>query len=148
MNTKNMLPVSILCPKTNQSAYAITFLLITTFASTFRSVFHIIYIDGGAESVAGLDISNHPNRSNIIALLGHLGISQLIIAVINWFILTKYQEFILYAILIQSIECSMHIIFGVFYKPFIKINNSIPIGAYLNALVALIGFIIFFYQIK
>jgi hypothetical protein len=66
------------------------FLVFIAFVSTIRSLIHIFPPDGGAASIAGIDV-NVQGGSNIIAIFGQWGASQLLLALVFWIVIVRYR---------------------------------------------------------
>jgi hypothetical protein len=67
------------------------FLVLIAIASTVRSLIHMLYADGGAGVIAGIDVSVD-GGTNIIAMFGQWGASQLILAVVYWLVIWRYRS--------------------------------------------------------
>jgi hypothetical protein len=67
------------------------FLTLIAVASTVRSLIHIFYPDGGASVIAGIDTAV-TGGSNIIAIFGQWGASQLLLALIYWLVILRYRS--------------------------------------------------------
>jgi hypothetical protein len=74
-------------------AAATWFLAIYTLVATVRSFIHVLAPDGGAQSIAGLDVGV-AGGSNIVALFGQWGLEQLLVALVGWAVLLRYRVFI------------------------------------------------------
>lgn len=59
-------------------------------AITVRSLIHLLAPDGGAHSIATVDISV-AGGSNIVALFGQWGAIQLLLAALLWVLLVRYR---------------------------------------------------------
>lgn len=57
---------------------------------TVRSLIHMLLPDGGAHSIATIDIAV-AGGSNIVALFGQWGASQLLLALLLWVLLLRYR---------------------------------------------------------
>jgi len=65
---------------------AVTWLVVIT----VRSLIHMLLPDGGAQSIATIDVAV-PGGSNIVALFGQWGASQLLLALLLWALLLRYR---------------------------------------------------------
>ena len=74
-------------------ALAAWFLAVYTLVATTRSLFHILAPDGGAGSIAHIDVSV-PGGQNIVALFGQWGLEQLLLVAISWVVLLRYRVFV------------------------------------------------------
>lgn len=68
-------------------AAATWFLAAYTLVATVRSLIHVFAPDGGAQSIAGLDVGV-AGGPNIVALFGQWGLEQLLVAVVGWLVLS------------------------------------------------------------
>jgi hypothetical protein len=66
------------------------FLVLVAVVSTVRSLIHILAPDGGANAIAGIDVSVR-GGSNIIAIFGQWGAVQLILALLYWLAIVRYR---------------------------------------------------------
>ena len=67
----------------------VCFLLILV-VHTIRSFLHMLLPDGGASSIAGIDTSGN-NGTNLIAIFGQWGTTQLVLVILYW-ILYIYND--------------------------------------------------------
>jgi ribosomal protein S18 acetylase RimI-like enzyme len=70
---------------------------------TGRSLVHLLAEDGGATSIATIDTSVE-GGSNIIALFGQWGASQLLLALLLWVLLLRYRGLTPLVILVLALE--------------------------------------------
>lgn len=73
------------------SPLAFYFLILIAVVSTVRSLIHILALDGGAHSIAGLAI-DLPGGANIVAIFAQWGASQLILALFLWLAILRYRS--------------------------------------------------------
>ena len=66
------------------------FLILVTIISTVRSLIHILALDGGAHSIAGMDV-NVDGGKNLIAIFAQWGAIQLLLALLDWLVILRYQ---------------------------------------------------------
>ena len=99
---------------------------------TVRSVLHLFLPDGGAQSIATIDISG-ASEANIIALFGQWGASQLLLAALLWLLILRYAGFIPLALLVLAIEPFARGLAG-HLKPIVTVG--IAPGAALNWVAA------------
>ena len=99
---------------------------------TVRSLLHLLLPDGGAQSIATIDISG-ASGVNIIAIFGQWGASQLLLAGLLWLLIVRYPGFISLALLILAIEPFARGLAG-HLKPVVTV--AIAPGAALNWVVA------------
>jgi hypothetical protein len=67
------------------------FLILVAVTSTVRSLVHMFFADGGAGVIAGIDVGV-AGGTNIIAMFGQWGASQLILALIYWLVILRYRS--------------------------------------------------------
>ena len=99
---------------------------------TVRSLLHLLLPDGGAQSIATIDVSG-ASGVNIIAIFGQWGASQLLLAGLLWLLIVRYPGFISLALLILAIEPFARGLAG-HLKPVVTV--AIAPGAALNWVVA------------
>ncbi len=68
------------------------FLILYNCVTTFRSAVHMFYHDGGAQSIAGIPLSDDNSSKNIISMFAFWGSSQMIHSIITWAVVYKYPE--------------------------------------------------------
>jgi hypothetical protein len=66
------------------------FLILVAVVSTVRSLIHVFAPDGGAGSIAGIQV-NVQGGANIIALFAQWGALQLILAILYWLVILRYR---------------------------------------------------------
>lgn len=66
------------------------FLILVTLIDTGRSLIHIFAPDGGANSIASIAI-NVAGGVNLIALFAQWGAIQLLLALVYWLVILRYQ---------------------------------------------------------
>jgi hypothetical protein len=66
------------------------FLILIAIVSTVRSLIHILAPDGGAHSIAGLNLHGD-GGANVIAIFGQWGVSQLLLAFFYWLSIFRYR---------------------------------------------------------
>ena len=99
---------------------------------TVRSLLHLLLPDGGAQSIATIDISG-ASGVNIIAIFGQWGATQLLLAGSLWVLILRYPGFIPLALLVLAIEPFARGLAG-HLKPVVTV--AIAPGASLNWVVA------------
>jgi hypothetical protein len=99
---------------------------------TVRSLLHLLLPDGGAQSIATIDLSG-ASGVNIIAIFGQWGASQLLLAVLLWVLILRYPGFIPLALLVLALESFARGLAG-HLKPVVTV--AIAPGAALNWVVA------------
>ena len=102
------------------------FLVLFSVIMTARSVIHIARHDGGAATIAGVDIEVEGGR-NIVAIFAQWGLVQLLNAAIGWVVVTRYRGLIPLILLVSLLENIGRILIGR-RKP-LKVAKPPP-GAY------------------
>ncbi|CAB5002941.1 unannotated protein [freshwater metagenome] len=95
---------------------------------TGRSLVHLLSRDGGATSIATID-TDVAGGSNIIALFGQWGASQLLLAVLLWVLLLRYRGLTSLVLLVFFVEPILRSLSG-HLKPLETVGTA-P-GAALN----------------
>jgi hypothetical protein len=72
-------------------------------AITVRSCIHLFSADGGAQSIATID-THVAGGSNIVAVFGQWGATQLLLALLLWVLLLRYRGLLALVILILLVE--------------------------------------------
>jgi hypothetical protein len=103
---------------------------VLTTVATGRSLAHIFLPDGGAGSIAGMDVEVE-GGNNIIAMFGQWGFSQLLLAGLMWVIIFKQRQLVPLALLFQTLDWGGRILVGLI-KP-VEIASTHPgeIGSYI-----------------
>ena len=70
---------------------------------TVRSLIHLFAPDGGAGSIATVDITVE-GGSNVVALFGQWGAIQLLLAALLWTLLLRYRGFVPLILLVFTVE--------------------------------------------
>ena len=78
---------------------------------TARSLIHILRHDGGAASIARIDL-NVPGGQNIVAIFAQWGLEQLLLAGIAWLALLRYRGLIPLVLLINLLDAVGRIAVG------------------------------------
>lgn len=68
------------------------FLTIYNVMLTVRSLIHMFRADGGAQSIAGLELTNNQQSQNLVAIFAQWGASQFMLSVIIWLMLLLHAE--------------------------------------------------------
>ncbi len=108
---------------------------------TGRSLIHIFAPDGGAHSIAGLDV-NVDGGANIIAIFAQWGAIQLILAIFYWLAILRYRFLTPFMLSIVLLEQLFRIGTGLL-KNF-EVTDAPPgeIGSYLFLPLALLALIL------
>jgi hypothetical protein len=134
MNLSNKL--DHILPKKAENDYkgyriAYIVLLVITAVTIFRSLIHFLAPDGGAQSIATIDL-NMEGAEIIIAAFALWGSSQLLMVVVYVVVLVRYRNLISLMYILIIIEYVMRIIVGI-TKPFETAQT--PPGAILNIVI-------------
>ena len=128
----------------NKFVYYFTWLLVAF--NFFRSLEHIFNEDGGAESIAGIQLESYSSEAanNIISIFAQWGFSQLVLACILLLVVLKIREFIPLMLLIIALENILRGAVGL-YKPLIL--GDAPPGA-VSPIIGLVTLVVFFISIR
>lgn len=120
------------------------FLLFVTILSTVRSLIHIFAADGGAGSIAGIDVSV-AGGTNIIAMFAQWGVSQLLLACTFWLAILRYRFLIPAMLALVFLEQALRILSGQL-KP-VEVTTPPPgeIGSYI---LLPLSFLFFIYSLR
>ena len=91
--------------------FSLVFLIVLTTVTTLRSLAHIFLPDGGANSIAGLDVSV-AGGSNLIALFAQWGYTQLLLSVMMWGVIVFARYLVPFALLVQTLDWGGRILIG------------------------------------
>ncbi len=120
------------------SRFSLIFLVLLTSITSLRSLAHVFLPDGGANSIAGLDVSV-AGGSNLIAMFAQWGYTQLLLSVMMWGILIFARSLVPFALLVQTLDWGGRILVGQM-KP-IEVASPPPgeIGSYILLPLCLIA---------
>ncbi len=110
--------------------FSLIFLIVLTTITTLRSLAHIFLPDGGANSIAGLDVSV-AGGNNLIAMFAQWGYTQLLLSVMMWGVIIFARNLLPFALLVQTLDWGGRILIGLM-KP-IEVASAPPgeIGSYI-----------------
>ncbi|MEN9956821.1 MAG: hypothetical protein RIR46_429 [Actinomycetota bacterium] len=110
--------------------FSLIFLIVLTAITTLRSLAHIFLPDGGANSIAGLDVSV-AGGNNLIAMFAQWGYTQLLLSVMMWGVIIFARNLLPFALLVQTLDWGGRILIGLM-KP-IEVASAPPgeIGSYI-----------------
>ena len=100
-------------------------LVAMTVLATGRSLVHIFASDGGANSIAGVEVSGVAG-DNLVHLFAQWGLEQLLLATVAWVVITRYRFLVPAALLLQLADWGLRSFIGEF-KPLIA--DGTPPGA-------------------
>jgi len=117
-------------PNYQGSKFSLVFLIVLTAVTSLRSLAHVFLPDGGANSIAGLDVS-FAGGSNLIALFAQWGYTQLLLSVMMWGLIVFARSLVPFALLVQSLDWGGRILVGLM-KP-VEVASPPPgeIGSYV-----------------
>ena len=110
--------------------FSLIFLIVLTTITSLRSLAHIFLPDGGANSIAGLDVSV-AGGNNLIAMFAQWGYTQLLLSVMMWGVIIFARNLLPFALLVQTLDWGGRILIGLM-KP-IEVASAPPgeIGSYI-----------------
>lgn len=73
-------------------------------AITVRSCIHLLAPDGGAQSIATIDVTGVAGGSNIVAIFGQWGAIQLLLALLLWVLLLRWRGTVPLVLLVFTLE--------------------------------------------
>ena len=124
-----LLPVNPAISSGPALAWWITLLYLC--ASTVRSFIHMLAPDGGAHSIATMDVSG-TGGANLIAIFGQWGASQLLLALLSWVLLFHYRGLVPLMLLVFMLEPALRAFEG-YLKP--VITEGVALGVAVNWIV-------------
>ena len=113
------------------------FLALSAFASTARSLVHLLAPDGGAGSIAGINLGV-AGGANIVAVFGQWGASQLVLALLQWLVLLRYRFLVPAMLAVLVLEQLLRLLAGRL-KP-LQLDTPPP-GAYGTYVVLALGLV-------
>ena len=110
--------------------FSLIFLIALTTITTLRSLAHIFLPDGGANSIAGMDVSV-AGGNNLIAMFAQWGYTQLLLSVMMWGVIIFARNLLPFALLVQTLDWGGRILIGLM-KP-VEVESAPPgeIGSYI-----------------
>lgn len=110
--------------------FSLIFLIVLTTVTTLRSLAHIFLPDGGANTIAGLDVSV-AGGTNLIAIFAQWGYTQLLLSVMMWSVIVFARNLVPLALLVQTLDWGGRILIG-FLKP-VEVASPPPgeVGSYI-----------------
>jgi len=108
---------------------------------TVRSCIHLLAPDGGAQSIATIDVAGVAGGSNIVAVFGQWGAIQLLLALLLWVLLLRWRGTVPLVLLVFTLEPVLRGLAG-HLKPVTTMGTA-P-GAAINWLVLpVLGFFLY-----
>jgi len=116
------------------------FLILVTIIGTIRGLIHIFPSDGGAHSIAGMDV-NVDGGKNLIAIFAQWGTIQLLLALLDWLVILRYQFLVPTMLLVVVLEHVFRIAIGRLKR--LEVNTPSPgtYGSYILLPLAIIAFV-------
>ena len=71
---------------------------------TVRSCIHLLAPDGGAQSIATIDVAAMAGGSNVVAIFGQWGAIQLLLALLLWVLLLRWRGTVPLVLLVFTFE--------------------------------------------
>ena len=71
---------------------------------TVRSCIHLLAPDGGAQSIATIDVTAAAGGANIVAIFGQWGAIQLLLALLLWVLLLRWRGTVPLVLLVFTLE--------------------------------------------
>ena len=93
------------------NALAFYVFIMLTVMTTFRSLAHILLPDGGAESIATIDVDVEGGDA-IVAMFAYWGLSQLILAVLYILSIVRYKSLVPLMYLTMVVEYTLRFVIG------------------------------------
>ena len=119
----------------------VCFLFILT-TETVRSLLHMLLPDGGANSIAGIDTSG-TNGSNLIAIFGQWGTTQLVLVILYWILFIYDDSYMTLIFGLVALEYFLRITEGWFKS---LQTSKPPPGAILSYVILPLSIIFMFWS--
>ncbi len=123
------------------SKASLWFLVALSVLVTVRSLIHMFAPDGGANSIAGLTIEGDAG-ANLVHLFAQWGLEQLILAIVAWVVIARYQFLVPFVLLLQLVDWFMRGVIGLI-KPLV-VDSTPPGGIGNIVLVPLVAVALWF----
>jgi hypothetical protein len=98
--------------------------VVITIVSTLRSLIHMFFADGGAHSIAGISIEVE-GGTNIVAVFGQWGASQLLLALMYWLVIIRYRFLVPAMLGLTLVEQLLRLGVGRM-KPIVEVTGTPP----------------------
>jgi hypothetical protein len=116
------------------------FLVLIAMISTVRSLIHMFAPDGGAGMIAGINVRVE-GGTNIIAMFGQWGASQLVLAFIYWLVILRYRSLTPFMLAVVVLEQLLRIGMGQIKPLVVAVPPPGAIGSELVLPIALIALV-------
>ena len=123
---------------------ALYFLVLLALVSTARSLVHLLAPDGGANSIAGIAL-NVTGGTNIVALFGQWGASQLVLAAMQWVVVLRYRFLVPAMLALALTEQLLRLLAGSL-KP-LEVGSAPP-GTYGTYIVLALSLLFLFLSLR
>ncbi len=129
------------------SIFARNMFIFLTLVTIVRSLIHMFFSDGGAQSIASIPLNTYEHNAaeTIILMFALWGSSQLLMGIIYIIALWRYQRLIPLLYLLMFCEYSMRIILG-HIKPIVTLHT--PPGAMADNFMVPLALLLFFLSLK
>ena len=113
------------------------FFVLLAIMSTARSLVHLLAPDGGAASIAGINLAV-AGGSNIVAIFSQWGASQLLLAFVQWLVIWRYRFLVPAMLAVVALEQLLRIFAGRL-KP-LEVDKAPPgqYGTYIVLVLSLL----------
>jgi hypothetical protein len=114
-------------------AIAIYIFLLYSAVSIVRSLIHFFSLDGGASSIAHIDLSQ--GGKNIIFVFALWGSSQLILAFIQLLVSVRYKSLLPFMYVLLFLEYCFRFLLGIMKPLIFEAGAGTPPGGYLDKIM-------------
>jgi hypothetical protein len=125
-------------PHYQGSRFSLLFLIVLSTVTTLRSLAHVFLPDGGANSIAGLDVSVD-GGNNLIALFAQWGYTQLLLSMMMWFVISFARSLVPLALLLQTLDWGGRILVGLMKSVEVAAPPPGEIGSYVLLPICLVA---------
>lgn len=115
----------------------LVFLVLIATVSTARSLVHLFAPDGGAGSIAGINLGV-AGGANIVAVFAQWGASQLVLALLQWLVVLRYRFLVPAMLAVLVLEQLLRLLAGRL-KP-LQLDTPPP-GAYGTYIALVLGLV-------
>jgi hypothetical protein len=98
-----------------------------------RGSIHAFAPDGGAHSIAGLDLTN--DRQTILSLFATLGFQQIVMGLFQLFVVLRRRDLVTIALAVQTAETILGLVNLYFYRTFPIVVPGQPFNLLILALL-------------
>jgi hypothetical protein len=101
--------------------WAVAFLVLYNLVATGRSLVHVFAPDGGAASIATIDVDVEGGE-NVVALLAQWGGGQLLLVLLVWVVLARYRGLVPLMLAAAVLEALLRLLVGSM-KPLVTLGT-------------------------